>query len=59
MERFYVPEHQAQPAGRARTTIGALLEWLGLWRWLPGPIQGALCGCPICRGEVMPPASAP
>ena len=26
MERVYVPEHQAQPAGRVRTTIGALLD---------------------------------
>jgi hypothetical protein len=61
VERVYVPEHQAQPAGKVRTTIGALLAGLGLWlwRWLPGRIQGALCGCPICRGEVMPPASAP
>ena len=59
VERFYVPEHQAQPAGRVRTTIGALLARLGLWQWLPGRIQGALCGCPICRGEVTPPASAP
>jgi hypothetical protein len=56
MYRFYVPEHEAQPAGRVRAAIGALLEWLGLWRWLPGRIQGALCGCPVCRGEVTPPA---
>jgi hypothetical protein len=52
MECFYVPEHEAQPAGRVRAGIGALAEWLGLWRWLPARMQGALCGCPICRGEV-------
>jgi hypothetical protein len=40
----YVPGHEA--TRRLRVSLAA-----PFWRFLPGRVQGALCGCATCRGK--------
>jgi hypothetical protein len=49
---YYVPGHEANPAGRIRRALLAAIGDGGWWERLPGWAQGMLCGCHICKGRV-------
>lgn len=46
-----VEGHDRESVGVIRPVVATLAEKWRLWDHLPGRVQGALCGCSICRGE--------
>jgi hypothetical protein len=50
-DRIRVPGHEAAPTTRVRRAAHRALTVTGMWWLLLGRIQGAVCGCPRCRGE--------
>lgn len=48
-----VPDHEFVPSGPwlGRRGVADVLIATGLWGLLPGRVQGALCNCPIDRGQ--------
>ena len=51
MSTRYVPGHEAAPRTAPRRALHAILACTGLWFLLPGRIQGAICDCPVDRGD--------
>lgn len=47
--RRWVPEHEPDPQGRVRRAAAAVIPG-AVFGKLPPRVQGALCGCPICKG---------
>lgn len=55
------PDTEAQGAPGGWDWRGALITVLaaiGIWYLLPGRIQGAICNCPVDRGEALPDSDA-
>jgi hypothetical protein len=48
-----VPGHEFAATSRPRRALAAVLTRTRLWSVLPGRAQGAVCGCPTCRGPAV------
>jgi hypothetical protein len=47
----YVQPHDNDLSTRPRRALAKVLAAVGVWFLLPGRVQGAVCNCPIDRGE--------
>lgn len=53
----WVPDHQVDPSTASRRVLADLLIRTGLWGFLPGRVQGWVCGCLLCISHLLAESS--